>query len=48
VVEDSQGQVLGTFETNSEAWRWLEKHETRPSWVKSKRQHRRAVQRHWR
>jgi hypothetical protein len=39
------GVVLATVGTNSEAWRWIERNERDPIWLKGKRANRSAVER---
>lgn len=46
VVRDDDGLVVNSFKTNGEAWRWLERNEMDPLWVKSSRQNREQVEPH--
>lgn len=46
VVLADSGHPVCSFKTNAEAWRWLEKHEMDPLWVKSKRTNRKAIEPH--
>jgi hypothetical protein len=45
-IVDNDGLVINSFQTNGEAWSWLERHETDPLWVKSTRKNRQQVSQH--
>jgi ribosomal protein L24E len=45
-VVDDDGKILMLCSTNTEAWRWLERHERDPVWVKAKRANRRQIEKH--
>jgi hypothetical protein len=43
-VVDDYGTVLIKVNSNAEAWRWIERNERDPLWLKGKRANREAVE----
>ena len=46
IVRDNDEQIIKSFKTQREAWRWVETHELDPLWVKGSRQNRQAIEPH--